>query len=238
MGGQVPSRVPPNGGRGEWSVVSPRWGKRWNMWMEDGTGFVRISCVEDQGSNDMGSLGLGQGLVLHIDWESEDQRDFCKPVLSHDGRVVLQYLRSGGDARRDGRRSPNHKRRSISRRKDDYYRHDVGSVGAGTRVVRTKTHSDLCEANDRGSDMVVGAGATMFRAEHHSIPRQHQHDQNGIVSQNFVSFYFTNVPDDISYSSLRQGFEVCGIMEDVYLARKGNVNGAVFGFVRYGKVKP
>jgi hypothetical protein len=26
-------------------------------------------------------------------------------------------------------------------------------------------------------------------------------------------------------------------MEDVYLARKRNVNGAVFGFVRYGKVK-
>lgn len=58
--------------------------------------------MEDQGSNDMGSLGLGQGLVLHIDWESEDQRDFCEQVLSHDGRVVFQYSRSGGDARRDG----------------------------------------------------------------------------------------------------------------------------------------
>lgn len=90
----------------------------------------------------------------------------------------------------------------LSPRKDDY-RHDVGSVGAGTRVVRTRTHSDLCEANDTGADMVVGAGATMLRAEHHSIPRQHQHDQNGTVSQNFVSFYFTNVLDDISYSSLR-----------------------------------
>ncbi|AES59935.2 hypothetical protein MTR_1g035030 [Medicago truncatula] len=32
-------------------------------------------------------------------------------------------------------------------------------------------------------------------------------------------------------------FEVCGIMEDVYLARKHNVNGGAFGFVRYGKVK-
>jgi len=44
------------------------------------------------------------------------------------------------------------------------------------------------------------------------------------------------VPDDISYVSLRQGFEVCGIMEDVYLAKKQNVNGGVFGFVRYGRV--
>ena len=30
---------------------------------------------------------------------------------------------------------------------------------------------------------------------------------------------------------------MCGIMEDVYLARKRNVNGGAFGFVRYGKVK-
>ena len=45
------------------------------------------------------------------------------------------------------------------------------------------------------------------------------------------------MPHDISYISLRQGFEVCGIMEDVYLARKRNVNGDTFGFVRYCKVK-
>lgn len=57
------------------------------------------------------------------------------------------------------------------------------------------------------------------------------------VNQNVVSFYFTNIPLDISYVSLRQGFEVCGILEDVYLARKRNVNGGAFGFVRYGKVK-
>ena len=62
------------------------------------------------------------------------------------------------------------------------------------------------------------------------------HDNIGSGKQSFVSFYFTNVSDDISYISLRQGFEVCGIMEDVYLAKKRNVNGGVFGFVRYGKV--
>lgn len=63
-----------------------------------------------------------------------------------------------------------------------------------------------------------------------------QQVNSGTVSQ-FVSFYFTNVLEDISYNCLRQGFEVCGIMEDVYLARKRNVNGGVFGFVRYGKVR-
>jgi len=45
------------------------------------------------------------------------------------------------------------------------------------------------------------------------------------------------VPEDISYRSLREGFDVCGMMEDVYLARKRNVNGGVFGFVRYCNVK-
>jgi len=61
--------------------------------------------------------------------------------------------------------------------------------------------------------------------------------QNGTILNHFVTFYFTNVPDDISYRSLRQGFEVCDIMEDIYLAKKCNVNGDVFGFVRYSKVK-
>lgn len=64
-----------------------------------------------------------------------------------------------------------------------------------------------------------------------------QRDQIHTVNNAFVSFYFTNVPHDISYVALRQGFEVYGLMEDVYLARKRNVNGDVFSFVRYGKVK-
>ena len=42
--------------------------------------------------------------------------------------------------------------------------------------------------------------------------------------------------ENISYIALRQGFEVCGILEDVYLAKKRNVYGGVFGFVRFGKV--
>ena len=61
--------------------------------------------------------------------------------------------------------------------------------------------------------------------------------QSGTMLHNFVSFHFTNVPDDISYNSLWQDFVVCGMMEDIYLARKWNVNGSVFGFVCYYKVK-
>ena len=64
-----------------------------------------------------------------------------------------------------------------------------------------------------------------------------QRDQPITVNSKFVSFYLTNVPHDIPYITLRQGFEVCAVMEDVYLARKCNVNGGVFGFVRYDNVK-
>ena len=52
-----------------------------------------------------------------------------------------------------------------------------------------------------------------------------------------LKFYFRNIPHDISYIALRQGFELSRFMEDVYLAQKRNVNGGVFGFVRYGNVK-
>jgi len=53
---------------------------------------------------------------------------------------------------------------------------------------------------------------------HRSKSRQHkqvQQNVSGNVAQDLVSFYFTNVSDDISYKSLRQGFEVYGMMEDV-----------------------
>jgi len=114
----------------------------------------------------------------------------------------------------------------------------------------------------RGSLQRAHQGAERNRSLVRSVPQQpytrqvrarpvqhsrgtHQHHRQRIFAahdttgkeNSFVSFYFTNVPVDISYFLLRQGFEVCGIMEDVYLAKKRNVNGGVFGFVRYGNVK-
>jgi hypothetical protein len=89
----------------------------------------------------------------------------------------------------------------------------------------------------RNQMILAGADDNLVRTEKQYADRQHQQHPNGTIKLNFVSFYFTNVPDNITYNSLRQGFEVCGIMEDVYLARKRNVNGALFGFVCYTKVK-
>jgi len=73
-----------------------------------------------------------------------------------------------------------------------------------------------------------------------SKTQQHEEatlDHYGTELKNFVSFYFTNELEDIFNISLRKGFEVCGMLEDVYLARKRNVNGGFFGFVHFCKVR-
>jgi hypothetical protein len=53
----------------------------------------------------------------------------------------------------------------------------------------------------------------------------------------YVSFYFTNFPVYLSNFYLQKGFEVCGILEDVYVARKRNKLGQPYGFVRFSNVR-
>jgi len=48
-----------------------------------------------------------------------------------------------------------------------------------------------------------------------------------------AAFYVTNFPDQLPLFRLRQAFEVCGIMTDIYIARHRNPRGQEFGFVRY-----
>jgi len=52
-----------------------------------------------------------------------------------------------------------------------------------------------------------------------------------------LTFYVTNFPDHIPLFRVRQAFEVCGILTDVYIARHGNARGQEFDFVRYVNVK-
>jgi hypothetical protein len=52
-----------------------------------------------------------------------------------------------------------------------------------------------------------------------------------------ASFYVTNFPDKMPLFRLRQAFEVCGMLSDVYVARHCNARGQEFGFVRYVNVK-
>ncbi|GAU51586.1 hypothetical protein TSUD_414300 [Trifolium subterraneum] len=67
------------------------------------------------------------------------------------------------------------------------------------------------------------------------------HDGNhalaGSAFRRYVSFYFTNFPAQLSNFYLRKGFEVCGILEDVYVPNRRNKRGEPFGFVKFSKVR-
>ena len=64
-----------------------------------------------------------------------------------------------------------------------------------------------------------------------------QDNTAGSGLKRFVTFYFTNIPALILYYYLRQGFKVCGILEDLFVAKNFNEQGKAYGFARYGKVK-
>ena len=70
------------------------------------------------------------------------------------------------------------------------------------------------------------------------VPAANQYsrdDENGKASDStlkrFVTFYITNFPPQASNFFLRKGFEVCGTLEEVFVANNRNKNGEVFGFV-------
>jgi len=63
------------------------------------------------------------------------------------------------------------------------------------------------------------------------------HNSDVVEYRNKASFYVTSFPDNMSLFLLRQAFEVCGILTDVFIARHHNIRGQEFGFVRYVKVK-
>ncbi|GAU42656.1 hypothetical protein TSUD_398610 [Trifolium subterraneum] len=59
----------------------------------------------------------------------------------------------------------------------------------------------------------------------------------GSELKRYVSFYFTNFPAQLSIFYLRKGFEVCGMLEDVYVAKKRNWYGEPYGFVKFSNVR-
>ncbi|PNX71513.1 putative sulfate transporter, partial [Trifolium pratense] len=63
-------------------------------------------------------------------------------------------------------------------------------------------------------------------------------DGKSIVDfKRYVSFYFMNFPPLLPNFFLRKGFEVCGMLEDVFVAKKTNRYGEPYGFVKFSNVK-
>ena len=166
--------------------------------------------------------------------DMEDLDEFDAPVQTYDGRATLQYSRPGRTRKETHRHMAapsDYRRRSFS--KEFHQQLSARPTAFRRRSLPREEHQQPYARH-------VGERAEFHSHGHHQQQRQRDfavHENTGMEKHSFVSFYFTNVPGDISYISLRQGFEVCGMMEDVYLVKKRNVNGGVFGFVRYGKVK-
>ena len=230
-GERGPSRVPPYGGdKGDWTVVRPR--RRKALEQPDGQ-RDRFQLYNWRGRGWEGQqqrqarVRVQPGSELYNDME--DLEEFEPPVQSYDGRAVIQYSRPGR-SRVHQRLQPaitGFRRRQASRAVQNQQRACSLSDQRRSRSVEVLQRSGF-------RHMEEGASVVQQQQWRRDQPVL---DKPSKDKQPFVSFYFTNVPENISYISLRRGFEVCGIMEDVYLARKRNVNGGVFGFVRYGNVR-
>ncbi|KEH26171.1 hypothetical protein MTR_5g049880 [Medicago truncatula] len=83
------------------------------------------------------------------------------------------------------------------------------------------------------------AARGQVRVYDHQVSRQHAFDSKSNTAnlRDRVSFYFTNIPKHFPGHRLRHYFEVCGILSDVFVARRPNARGQVYGFVRFLNVK-
>ena len=104
----------------------------------------------------------------------EDLEDFHEPRVSADGNVVLQYSRHG------------------------HYRDVVARVSSRQQQLpQPRLHHQ--EEGAVYTDTDAGRFGKQGRRSK-SRPRvQSPTENSGIVAHNFVSFYFTIVPDNISY---------------------------------------
>ena len=235
-GERGPSRVPLYGGdRGGWSVVRPRRRKVFEQADGQRDSFRAIQRRgrgwDRQQRRQSGSRFLQVSERRFSDMEDSSQE---ASVQSYDRRAFLQYTKPGR-SRQEARWQPPSES-GYNRRVGSRGRHNRQSARPGVQRRRSTLREPLQQLYARAAwetEGVHGRGQNQPPWKRDLMV----HDNNGMAQPSFVSFYFTNVPADISYISLRRGFEVCGMMEDVYLARKRNVNGGVFGFVRYGNVK-
>jgi hypothetical protein len=157
------------GDRGEWSDVRLRRGKA--LEQVDGR---RDRLQEDQQRG--ASLRHGHFRVRvrygsnQWDYDSQDQHDFCEQVLSHDGRVTLQYScpgqSRGGEGYRHAGRSPILQRRSRSRQQYHYF---DDTMEVAPRFVGPRGNSKRWDRNSSGNKSIAH-DLEAFEQHAHQVP--------------------------------------------------------------------
>jgi hypothetical protein len=110
------------------------------------------------------------------------------------------------------------------------YGNGSGSFGVGRERRNDVVVDNRCCRDDDGFK------GSMQQA-HANENKLLNHGQSHTALKRYVTFYFTNFPAQLSHFYLRKGFEVCGILEDVYVAKKRNMHGKPYGFLKFSNVK-
>lgn len=126
-------------------------------------------------------------------YDSEEESEYGYQELSHDGKATVHYQ---------------HIERTRAR---DCLSYDVAHV-LEPRRFPTSSHGKVATVYpDEGDDQYYQQPhrhSSRHVATVHRAQTTGQRGKSDTVNQHFVSFYFTNIPHDISYVSLRKGFEV------------------------------
>jgi len=71
----------------------------------------------------------------------------------------------------------------------------------------------------------------------HAVSNNNKELAEGPQFGRFFTFYFTDFPSQLSKFYLRKGFEVSGMLEEVVVPSRRNVDEELYRFVRYSNVR-
>ncbi|GAU27940.1 hypothetical protein TSUD_146550 [Trifolium subterraneum] len=216
---------------GEWTVVQRR--RRKERRQAD-RGFDGERRHRHHRSRSLSTLRLS---FLH-DWQRNNQKSVQDPNLHIRSRIGRHRSRS----RTVLARSHNHgSRRDVSQLNAGFYHHRQAR-SQSRRPLESDSFRQQQAGRRQFRDVNVMRNPSSGFARFSSSSGAARHelvgfDSLGSDSKRYVSFYFTNFPAQLSRFYLRKGFEVCGMLEDVYVAKKLNKYGAPYGFVKFSNVR-
>ncbi|KAK2427387.1 heterogeneous nuclear ribonucleoprotein A0 [Trifolium repens] len=230
-GGRAFGRVPHTGRDDEeWTEVRRR-GRKKHRQVDDGTDLARQNYRKREDDSPLSSR-FASSVARHRNNFSVFQR--CQGTRHRSHPYSLDHRSVEGDHHTMRFK---HADKQVTR----------AGTYVGDRLVRPRTREGrwLSPGHQRRryNNMSVQQPAVLEKEAYPSYGFR-RNDQNEVQNKNtssgvkwYVSFYFTNFLVLLSNFYLRKGFEVCGILEDVYVARKRNKRGQPYGFVRFSNVR-